>query len=247
MDNGKLLNIQIVPSEKDPWFEQRESGIVHTSYMEEVAFYSLVQQGNVEAVREVVDKYITSGLFVGKMSDDPLMQTRYWAVCSITLGIRYAIQGGLDELWAYNLSDEYIRKVDSFSTSEDILEFAREIVVELTQFVHKNSRKGCPKPIRKSLDYIDKHLHEKLSVAHLAQRVDLSADYFSRLFKKHVGQSVGDYIMAKKLETAKSMLRNDVDPKLVAYYLGFCSQTYFITCFKKAYGVTPHKYCNTDK
>ncbi len=245
MSNGKLLNIQIVPSANDPLFEQRESGIVHTSYMEETAFYSLVQQGDVEAVKMVVDKYMTSGVFVGKLSDDPLMQMRYWAVCSITLGIRYAIQGGLDEHVAYNLSDEYIRKVDSFSASEEILEFAREKVVELTQLVHKNSRKGCPKPVRRSLDYIDKHLHEKITVADLAKQADLSTDYFSRIFKKYVGQSVGDYIMAKKLETAKSMLRNDIDPKLVAYYLGFCSQTYFITCFKKVYGITPHKYCNT--
>ena len=38
------------------------------------------------------------------------------------------------------------------------------------------------------------------------------------------------------------MLRGKGDQKMIAYDLGFCSQTYFITCFRKAYGVTPHQY-----
>ena len=70
----------------------------------------------------------------------------------------------------------------------------------------------------------------------------LSEDYLSKLFKKHVGKTVRDYIMEQRLEAAKAMLRGKGDQKMIAYDLGFCSQTYFITCFRKAYGVTPHQY-----
>ena len=244
MNKNELCGLHIVSSNVNADFEQRESGELHMSYAEETAFYSLLQQGNVEAVKEMVDKYMSSGIFVGRLSDDPLMQTKYWTVCCVTLAIRYAIQGGLDEIMAYNLSDEYIRKVDKLTTPEDILNFVRHAVVELTTLVHNNLRSGCPKPVRRCLDYIDKHLNEKISLSDLACETNLSSDYLSKLFKKHIGMGVGEYITSKKLETAKTMLRRDIDQKLVAYYLGFCSQTYFITCFKKAYGITPHKYAS---
>ena len=39
MKQGELLNIQILPQADDPSFEQRESGMAHTSYREETAFY----------------------------------------------------------------------------------------------------------------------------------------------------------------------------------------------------------------
>ena len=83
---------------------------------------------------------------------------------------------------------------------------------------------------------------ESIRLADLAALVNLSGDYLSKLFKKHVGKPLREYIIERKLETAKAMLRGECDQKMVAYYLGFCSQAYFITCFRKAYGITPHQY-----
>ena len=74
MNKNELCGLHIVSSNVNADFEQRESGELHMSYAEETAFYSLLQQGNVEAVKEMVDKYMSSGIFVGRLSDDPLMQ-----------------------------------------------------------------------------------------------------------------------------------------------------------------------------
>ena len=47
MKQGELLNIQILPQADDPSFEQRESGMAHTSYREETAFLSAIHHGDV--------------------------------------------------------------------------------------------------------------------------------------------------------------------------------------------------------
>ena len=242
MKQGELLNIQILPQADDPSFEQRESGMAHTSYREETAFLSAIQQGDVERVKQLLGRYIKSGIVVGRLSTNSIRQMQYWAVCCVTLGTRYAIQGGLNEMQAFNLSDRYIMQIDQFTSGEEIISFLNQIVLEITGLVHENARGNCPAAIRKCLDYIDRNLHESIRLADLAALVNLSGDYLSKLFKKHVGKPLREYIIERKLETAKAMLRGECDQKMVAYYLGFCSQAYFITCFRKAYGITPHQY-----
>ena len=92
MKQGELLNIQILPQADDPSFEQRESGMAHTSYREETAFLSAIQQGDVERVKQLLGQYIKSGIVVGRLSTNSIRQMQYWAVCCVTLGTRYAIQ-----------------------------------------------------------------------------------------------------------------------------------------------------------
>lgn len=249
MEQGKLLNIQIVPTSDDQYFAQRENGVTHTSYMEETIFLSYIQQGNIDMVKQLLTRFIDTGIVIGRLSKNPVRQMQYWAVCCITLATRYAIQGGLAEMEAFNLSDSCIMQIDRFTTTEEIIEFLKKSVLDLTRLIKENAHGNCPSFIRSCYNYIDKHLHESINLSDLAEHTGFSADYLSRAFKKYTGKSARDYIMDKKLEAAKAMLRGECEQHMIAYYLGFSSQSYFITCFKKVYGITPHKYaamCRSD-
>ena len=242
MKQEQLLNIQVLPKASNPTFEQREQGIAHTSYLEEVIFFSYIQQGNVEMVRQALESRMESGIVVGHLSDSPIRQMQYWAICCTAIGIRYAIQGGLDEMTAYNLSDKYIMQIDSFAAPKQVAAYLETIVLELTELVRKSAHGNRTVNIRKCLNYIDQHLHETIKLSDLAAITGLSEDYVSKYFKKHMGKTMQEHVMSKKLEAAKGMLRVKCDQKQIAYSLGFCSQTYFITCFKKAFGTTPHQF-----
>lgn len=242
MEKKELYGIHVLPSMDDPLFEQRESELTHTSYLEEVRFFSFIQQGNTDMVKYMLANLTTSGVVVGRLSDDPVRQMQYLAVCQIAIGIRYAIQGGLDEMQAFSFSDKYIMHIDKLTTVDEIISYMGKTVIELTELVRENAHGDCPIQIRKCLNYIDKHLHEAIRLSDLVALANFSEDYLSKLFKKHIGKTLGKYIMEKKLEAAQAMLRGGYDPKQTAYNLGFCSQTYFITCFKKAYGITPNRY-----
>ena len=108
-----LQKIQIVPQEKTgPIFAQRESGVRHTPYQAETAFYNCIKAGDCALLERKMEEYFQSGFVVGRLSDDPLRQMQYWAVTSVTLATRAALEGGLDELHAYNFSDRCIQTVD---------------------------------------------------------------------------------------------------------------------------------------
>lgn len=240
------VNVEFLPKGvADPLFEQRESGRAHTPYEAEVAFYGCIKDGDSDALKRMFDDFLDSALIVGRMSNDNLRQAQYFAVSCITLAVRYAIEGGLEQSVAYNLSDKYILHVDSLTSKEEIIFFLTQKAVELADMVKecKYSLK-YPPHIKKAVKFIDAHLHEKLTVTDVAKACGVSSDYLSAQFKKHTNDSLSHYIMRTKLESSKKLLlqTEKYDYSEIGYYFGFCSETYYITCFKKEYGITPKQY-----
>ena len=229
-----------------PVFEQRESGVVHTSYSREVEFYTFVKNGDVSGLQKNMKSFMSEALVVGRMSDDNLRQVKYFAVSCITLATRYAVEGGLMENEAYNLSDSYIQCVDKMDSTEEILNFLVEKATEITMLVSCNrQRLEYPPFVRKAMKYVSAHLHERLKCCDVADECGVSADYLSASFKKYVGESLHEYVLSQKLEASKSLLASGVEYGEIGYYLGFCSQTHYIQSFKKKFGMTPKEYLRT--
>ena len=231
-----------------PVFEQRESGVVHTSYSREVEFYTFVKNGDVSGLQKNMKSFMSEALVVGRMSDDNLRQVKYFAVSCITLATRYAVEGGLMENEAYNLSDSYIQCVDKMDSTEEILNFLVEKAAEITMLVSCNrQRLEYPPSVRKAIKCISARLHERLRCEDVAVECGLSASYLSKEFKECVGVTMHEYIVSEKLEASKELLEgapgyDDIAYEEVGYYFGFCSQTHYIQCFKKKYGMTPKEY-----
>ena len=60
------------------------------------------------------------------------------------------------------------------------------------------------KAVNECLDYIHYHLHEKITVAILAQHVHLNPTYLSELFARETGTSLSQYITDKRMEPPKT-------------------------------------------
>lgn len=92
--------------------------------------------------------------------------------------------------------------------------------------------------------YIEKHLDENISLSDIADRFYVSKEHLSRLFKKEVGVSVQNYITDKKIEYAKSLLRNYkmITISNIPSMCGYNDLHYFYRIFKKVTGETPVEY-----
>lgn len=226
-------------------FNERESGTIHTSYKHEKEFLSAISKGSRTDVKKFIAKMITEGVTIGRMSDDNIRQMKYWAVSVITLITRAAISGGLDETTAYNFSDNCIFSIDKMTAIEDIIEYIIEKCIVLTNMVAESRENSVyPHSVKLCLHYINTHLHERLDVDTLANECSLSPDYLSFLFKKNIGINLSRYIRTQRLQASKEMLKENYSVSDTAYYLGFCSESYFIKCFKQEYGITPRAFKN---
>lgn len=228
-------------------FSQRESEFKHTPYQTEVMFYSCIKDGNTKKATETMNELLSQTVVIGKLSMDGLRQMKYLAVCCITLATRYAISGGLNESTAFRFSDEAILKIDSFQNAHEIIALLKKLCFELTELVAKSKASASyPYAVRHCIQIIDSRLHEKLSLKILADECGLSPDYLSSLFKKTTGQTVSSYVRKTRLEASKEMLKKYATSE-VAYYLGFCSESYFIKCFREQFGITPQKYISQNR
>jgi two-component system response regulator YesN len=92
-------------------------------------------------------------------------------------------------------------------------------------------------------DYIDQHYAEDINRLILAEIVYLDPDYTARLFKKEVGNSLGNYIIQKRIAVAKDLLRNtDLPINLISDKVGYGNYSYFTKLFKKETNFTPVDY-----
>ena len=81
------------------------------------------------------------------------------------------------------------------------------------------------------------------SVAHFANALNLSANYFGDLIKKETGHSAKDYIQDKTIEVAKQVVyASSKTINEIAFELGFKYPQHFTRLFKQKVGVTPNEF-----
>jgi AraC family transcriptional regulator len=97
-----------------------------------------------------------------------------------------------------------------------------------------------PERLQRVRDYVEAHLDADLSLTVLADIACLSPYHFSRSFKQTVGVGPQRYVMQRRLERAKTLLRRTRQPlALIALEAGFSDQSHFTTIFHREMGVTP--------
>jgi len=97
--------------------------------------------------------------------------------------------------------------------------------------------------VKQTLDTIQMHYKEKITIAQLAEDASLCEGYFIRVFRHFVGRTPTDYILNYRLTKAAELLRT-TDQKIltIAFDTGFNNISFFIRSFEKAFQKTPKEY-----
>jgi AraC family transcriptional regulator len=98
--------------------------------------------------------------------------------------------------------------------------------------------------LRAVIEYIEEHLDGGLTLQQMAAVAHLSAYHFARQFKLATGQPPHQYVIARRVERAQQLLRQDRDLSLaeIAACVGFSDQSQFSHHFKRVIGVTPGRF-----
>jgi AraC-like DNA-binding protein len=97
--------------------------------------------------------------------------------------------------------------------------------------------------IKRSLDHIQAHLNEAITLTDLAEQCSLSPSQYGRLFKRVMGCTPITYVLEKRISYAMQLLtETDMRISAIAVKSGFNNFSYFNRCFRQYQGFTPSEY-----
>jgi AraC family transcriptional regulator len=102
--------------------------------------------------------------------------------------------------------------------------------------------------LRRVISYIENNLDQDLSLAALAQVARLSASHFKTMFKRSTGLAVHEYVIRRRVERAKQLLkRSDLPASQIAVTVGFAHQSHMARAMRRVLGVTPSMIARSSR
>jgi YesN/AraC family two-component response regulator len=157
----------------------------------------------------------------------------------------------LDAIASYNLQSKIIRLLESMQEAgfgkkaheqlccSDILLTINQMLYERD---HPYEAKETDSLAESIFTYIKLHIDEDISLESLANTFYISKYYISHLFKSHVGMSVHQYIIKKRLDMVRTAILTDGEISKACEQAGFKNYSNFYRSFVKEYGMSPKEY-----
>ncbi|HEY3375918.1 MAG TPA: AraC family transcriptional regulator [Armatimonadota bacterium] len=121
--------------------------------------------------------------------------------------------------------------------------------VLLARFLESIQPESYTKQIREvqrfseTLDYIDRHLEDHLTLDILAQRLQLHPTYFANIFSTCFDEGPIAYVTRRRIERAQGLLwRSTLSIQAIANAVGFSDPFYFSRVFARHAGISPSQF-----
>ncbi len=169
---------------------------------------------------------------------------------------------GLPQTGVYGVSEppaleHHIRKALSTLKSDyplrgiDGSAIVYQLMMDFFKYVQREgavSHDAHVRRLKPALDLIEREIHRSLTLEDLAAEVGVTPQYFCDLFKSITRYRPTEYINQRRVERAKELLIRNPRDKVhdIARQVGFESDSYFSTVFRKYEGVSPRTYRETE-
>lgn len=154
----------------------------------------------------------------------------------------------------YDIEKELTDKNDNYKLMIKIKLLS--MLVTMTRelgYVNTESQKNltqikCIDEISRVIDYINKHFSSKLNLNELSGIVNMSPNYLCMMFKQINGLTIWEYILIRRIEGAKKLLRDNTFTILeIQLMCGFQTSANFNKMFKRMVGASPSAYRKSFK
>ncbi|MFC4402218.1 response regulator [Gracilibacillus xinjiangensis] len=134
-----------------------------------------------------------------------------------------------------------------YETNMQLKEAAKAHLLTITKHIIDWRTDGVQGLLIQAKEYVKHHFHQTITLDEVAEQVNLSSYYLSKLFKESFGVTFIEYLTELRMNKAKTFLLNGATPlKEIALNIGYKDPNYFSRVFKKEVGLSPsefrHKY-----
>jgi AraC-like DNA-binding protein len=98
------------------------------------------------------------------------------------------------------------------------------------------------------ISYMREHLDAVITLDELSRRYHLEKSYLSRLFRRETGKTPIETLIEMRLDRASDLIAStDLSISKIASECGYNTVSFFISAYKKRYGITPETHRKTIK
>lgn len=202
-----------------------------------------VRQRNKEEVQRLLNELL-GHILLSSGGDLAQIKPRLYELL-VLIG-RAAIEAGADPDETMRSSQRYLAKINESRDFDALCCWLAQECSSLMDSIFDFAKVHHANVICRSIQYLNTHYQEKITLEDVARRAYLSPTYFSRVFKEEIGESFTAYLNRIRIEHSKELLRHkNIRLTDIALLVGFEEQSYFTKVFKKIVGVPPIQYRNS--
>ena len=148
----------------------------------------------------------------------------------------------MEEVFGEN-SDFYNQALQLEST-EDLGAWLTENCIRMQRQITNERQDTTKSFVTRAIEYVkENYAKQDLSIETICSYLNVSAAYFSTVFKKETGKTFINYLTDYRMEQAvELLLTRDEKTYVIAEKVGYSDPNYFSYVFKKQFGMSPSKY-----
>jgi AraC-like DNA-binding protein len=120
------------------------------------------------------------------------------------------------------------------------MSFYQQEIIRIKKICYSNERQLDA--VIRTRRYINQHFDKEVNLTLLTGIGFASKFHLLRTFKKYYGQTPKQYLIDKRIEQAKELLKNGMSVTDTCFDIGFDSPSSFSTLFKSRVGLTPIEF-----
>lgn len=147
------------------------------------------------------------------------------------------------QLWAEYRTEDLAAGICAESLANQLAVHLLRNYSTLGKMAEAPSSKLSAKTLKRAVDYIEANLTNDLTVHEVARVLSMSVGHFAHAFKCSTGTAPHHYVVERRVETAKDLLREtDLPIANVATQVGFSTHSHFCVAFRKLTAESPNTF-----
>ena len=139
----------------------------------------------------------------------------------------------------YINSESALEMVYSMNNLDELLKY---VECELNRLANVLGDMSADTTIKRVGHYVERNYNNRLTLDILGVMFGYSSVYLGKIFKQYTGVSFNQYLEKLRINEAKKMLSGDMKVYQIAEKVGFSSNDYFCSIFKRSEGLSPTEY-----
>lgn len=199
-----------------------------------------IKMGEPESLKEAIKEFINQ-LAGSKMS---LQKYRILIMELITEIFRFGTNNQINLETIFGEDSDVYTQAMQLESSEALEQWLNDNCLKMQKQVVYERQDTTKSFVTKAMEYVKEHYADQdLGIENICSYLNLSAAYFSTVFKKETGKTFINYLTEYRMEQALDLLLNQNEKTyIIADKVGYSDPNYFSYVFKKQFGMSPSKY-----